>query len=101
MTINDAIRKLQQANESVRSAITKIDEHVEESDYNDMAALVSNAASSLLKAAVHLLEERDEAAFDMLEQADDFLDAAMDVVDEEDLELTDEEEIEGMREDEE
>ena len=103
MAISDAVRRLHQANDGVRTAISKIDEHVGESDYNDMASLIANAASALIQATVHLLEERDEAAFDMLEQADDFLDSAMDIVDvedeDEDLGLTPEEGLEELRDD--
>lgn len=85
MSVDSAIRKLQQANDAARAAVSQIDSLAGESEYNDMASLVANAGAALMRAAVHLLEERDEAAFDLLEQADDYLDAAMDIVDDEDL----------------
>lgn len=80
-TSQEAINQLQQALATTRSAVNTIDNLIAEHDYQDVASLVSQAAASLLESAVLLMQSRDEAAIDALENAEDLLEAVYSIID--------------------
>lgn len=82
-TSQDVIKSLEQAITSTRSAVKQLDDLIVPHDYQDVAALVANAATSLAEAAAYLMQSKDEEAFTALETADDFLDAVYNIIDSE------------------
>ncbi|MDX2162538.1 MAG: hypothetical protein SF162_14540 [bacterium] len=86
MSVNtsaEAVRLLQEALTYARSAQQVIGDLIVEHDYQDVAALVTAAATSLLQSAASLMQSEDEAAVDALGDADDLLDAVWEIIDSE------------------
>lgn len=79
-TSNEAVRRLQQARELTSEAAAIIADLIAPHDYQDVAALVTQAAEALLQAATHLMHADDEAAFAAIELADDHLEAVFEIV---------------------
>ena len=79
-TSAEAIQQLDQALATTRSALNTIENLIAVHDYQDVAQLVTQAAAALLETARLLMESQDEAALDMLENADDLLDTVYDII---------------------
>ena len=79
-TSSEAITLLQQALTTTRSAENTIENLIAVHDYQDVASLVTQAAAALLETATLLMQSQDEAALDMLENADDLLDAVYGII---------------------
>jgi hypothetical protein len=79
-TSTEAVKLLQQALTTTRTAADTIDNLIADHDYQDVAGLVTQAAAALLDAAALLMQSQDEAALAALEHADDFLDAVYDII---------------------
>ena len=79
-TSGEAIHLLEQARTATAAAQKVVDNLIVEHDYQDVATLVSQAATALIDAAILLLQSNDEGALDMLETSDDLLDAVYDIV---------------------
>ena len=80
-TSTEALRQLQQALTSAREAAQVINDLIVEHEYQDVAALVTQAAASLLESAALLMQLQDEPALAALEQADDLLDEVYGIID--------------------
>ena len=80
-TSSEALQRLQDALAKTRAAKQVVNDLIVEHDYQDVAALVTEAAESLLEAAVSLMQSQDEAALNALEQADDLLDSVYAIID--------------------
>lgn len=80
-TSQEAVSQLQQALATTRGAVNTIDNLIAEHDYQDVASLVAQAAASLLESTVLLMQSRDEAAIDALENAEDLLEAVYSIID--------------------
>ncbi|MEZ4670633.1 MAG: hypothetical protein R3E39_22245 [Anaerolineae bacterium] len=80
-TSAEASRLLEQALTTSRSAVNVIDNLIAEHEYQDVASLVTQAASALLESAGLLMQKQDEAALEMLGKADDLLDAVYEIID--------------------
>lgn len=80
-TSSEASRLLEQALATSRSAVDVINNLIAEHEYQDVASLVTQAASALLESAALLMQKEDEAALDILGKADDLLDAVYDIID--------------------
>jgi hypothetical protein len=72
---------LQEARGKAEAAAGVIHDLIVAHDYQDVAALVAQAAGELLAAAEALMKSEDEAALEALERADDLLDAVYDIID--------------------
>lgn len=83
MTSNEAIKQLQQARIATLSAIETINSLIVEHEFQDMAALVSQAAASLIEASMLLLKSQDVDALSEMERADDYIERAYEIIDEE------------------
>ena len=79
-TSAEAISLLEQALATAHSAENTIENLVATHDYQDVASLVTQAAVALLESASLLMKSQDEAALDMLESADDLLDAVYGII---------------------
>ena len=77
----DAIKLLQQAQTHSIDANRAIEDLVAEHDYQDVAMLITQAASALLEAATLLMQLQDEAALDQLEAAEDLIDSVYEIID--------------------
>ena len=77
----DAIKLLQQAQTSANDANRAIEDLVVEHDYQDVAMLITQAASALLESASLLMQLQDEAALDHLEAAEDLIDSVYEIID--------------------
>lgn len=80
-TSAEAANRLQQAIAATQQAHGVIENLIAEHDYQDVAALLTQAAGSLLQSAALLMQSQDEAALEHLETAEDFLDAVYDIID--------------------
>lgn len=80
-TSNEAVNRLQQALDLTNSASSTIENLVAEHDYQDVATLVTHAASQLLEAALAFMNSQDETALDNLESAEELIDAIYDIID--------------------
>lgn len=80
-TSSEAIQLLQEALAKTRAATQVINNLVIEHEYQDVAVLVAQAGAALIEAAVLLLDSKDEAALDSIEQADDLLDSVYKIID--------------------
>ena len=80
-TSTEAAQLLQEALTKTRAATQVINNLVIEHEYQDVAVLVAQAGAALMEAAMLLLDSKDEAALDALEQADDLLDAVYKIID--------------------
>ena len=74
-TSSAAAQLLQEALAKTQAATGVINDLIVEHEYQDVAALVTRAAASLLQSAALLMQSKDEDALNALEQADDLLDA--------------------------
>ncbi len=83
MTSAEAIKQLEQARKTTQSAIQTINTLIVEHEFQDMAQLVGQAADALLEAATLLLRSQDVAALQAMERADDYIERAYEVIDEE------------------
>ncbi len=72
---------LQQALASTREAERVVSDLIVEHEYQDVAALVTQAAIALLQAAALLMQSEGEAAFDQMENAEDLLDSVYNIID--------------------
>lgn len=79
-TSAEAIKVLEQALATTRKAEDTIENLIAEHDYQDVAALVTQAAAALLETAALLMQAQDEAALDMLENADDLIDSVYGII---------------------
>jgi hypothetical protein len=75
-TSTEALRLLQEARGKAEAAAQVISDLIVAHDYQDVAALVTQAAVALLDAAEELMKSQDER-----ERADDLLDAVYDIID--------------------
>lgn len=80
-TSAEAILRLQNALEHTQAAVRIINDLIVEHEYQDVAELVAKAGASLLQSAMLLMQSKDEAALDAIEQADDLLDAVYAIID--------------------
>ena len=80
-TSADAIKLLQQAQTTALDANRAIEDLIVEHDYQDVATLITQAASALLEAATLLMQLQDEAALDQLEAAEDLIDSVYEIID--------------------
>jgi len=74
---------LQQALTSTREAERVVNDLIVAHDYQDVALLVTQAASALLESAALLMQSQGEAAFDEIEKAEDLLDTVYRIIDSE------------------
>ncbi len=72
---------LQQALNSTREAERVVNDLIAAHDYQDVALLVTQAASALLESAALLMQSQGEAAFDEIEKAEDLLDSVYHIID--------------------
>jgi hypothetical protein len=82
-TSGEALKTLEQALTTTRTAVKQLDDLIVPHDYQDVASLVANAAASLLQSAAYLMQSKDEDAFAALEAADDYLDEVYHIIDSE------------------
>lgn len=80
-TSSEAIRLLQDAIKSTKEAERVVKNLIADHDYQDVAALVTQAAAALLESAEQLMKSDDEAGLDALEAADDLLDSIWSIID--------------------
>lgn len=80
-TTPEAIKLLEQALNTTRSAEDMIENLIAVHDYQDVAQVVTQAAAALLESALLLMQSQDEAALDMLENAEDLIDAVYGTID--------------------
>ena len=80
-TSTEASQLLEQALTTSRSAVSVIDNLIAEHEYQDVASLVTQAAAALLESAALLMQKQDEEALDVLDKAEDMLDAVYDIID--------------------
>lgn len=80
-TSNEAVKRLQEAIKAATGAGDVVENLVAEHDYQDVAALLTQAAAALLESASHLMQENDEVALDHLDHAEDLLDAVYEIID--------------------
>lgn len=80
-TSSQAVALLQQAMTQSEQATQTIDNLIVEHDYQDVATLITQAATALLDSAAHLMQSRDEPAWTALERAEDLLDAVYAIID--------------------
>jgi hypothetical protein len=80
-TSSEAIKTLEQASATTTAAVNIIDNLIAEHTYQDVASLAAKAAAALLECANHLMNSQDEAAFESLETADDFLNEIYGIID--------------------
>lgn len=80
-TSSEATRLLQEALARTREASKVIDNLIVEHDYQDVAALVTQAAAALLESASLLMASQDQPALDAIEKCDDLLDQVYSIID--------------------
>ena len=80
-TSSEATRLLQEALTKTREAAKVIDNLIVEHEYQDVAALVAQAAVALLDSATLLLASQDQPAVDAIEKCDDLLDQVYSIID--------------------
>jgi hypothetical protein len=80
-TSSEATRLLQEALTKTREAAKVIDNLIVEHEYQDVAALVAQAAVALLDSATLLLASQDQPALDAIEKCDDLLDQVYSIID--------------------
>ena len=80
-TTTRANELLRQALASSREAEDVINDLIATHDYQDVALLVTQAASALLESAALLMRSEGEEAFDQIEQAEDILDTVYGIID--------------------
>lgn len=80
-TSAEASRLIDQALATTRESTRVIQNLMVAHDYQDVAALVTQAAAALLQSASQLMQMQDEAALASLADADDLLDAVYDIID--------------------
>lgn len=81
-TSAEAVKTLEQASAQARAAISIIEDLIAPNDYQDVAALVAHAGNALLMASALLLQGQDVDALGHIEKADDFLDEAYSIIEE-------------------
>ncbi len=74
------IQKLQQALATTKEATDMIENLIATHDYQDVAALVSQAAATLLESAILMMQSEDEAALEAIEAAEDYIEAIYDII---------------------
>jgi hypothetical protein len=72
---------LQQSLTSAREAERTVTDLIAAHDYQDVAALVTQAAVALLESAALLMQSQAEDAFDQMERAEDLLDSVYSIID--------------------
>lgn len=82
-TTSRASELLQQALASAREAEGVVNDLIAAHDYQDVARLVTQAASALLESAALLIQSEGEAAFDQIEHAEDLLDTVYNIIESE------------------
>lgn len=85
-TSTEAVTRLQGALSATQTAKDVIENLIAPHDYQDVAQLVMQAAEKLLQAATLLMQSDDQQALELVEQAEDLLDAMYEVI-ESDLNL--------------
>lgn len=66
---------------SAREAERTVSDLIAAHDYQDVAALVTQAAIALLESAALLMQSEAESAFDQMERAEDLLDSVYNIID--------------------
>lgn len=85
-TSAEAVTRLQTAQANTQAALSVVENLIAPHDYQDVAALVLQAAEKLLEAATLLMQAEDETALANVELAEDLLDSMYEII-ESDLEL--------------
>lgn len=80
-TSTQAIQLLQDALAKTQAAADVIHNLIAAHDYQDVAELVTKASTSLIESAIFLMQLKDEAGLDALENADDLLDEVYAIID--------------------
>jgi hypothetical protein len=80
-TSSEAVKRLQEAITAAKSAGDVVENLIAEHDYQDVASLITQAASALLECASLLMQGDDEAALDSLDSAEDLLDQVYAIID--------------------
>ena len=71
---------LRQALTSTREAEDVMNDLIVANDYQDVAALVTQAAATLLESAALLMQGQGDDAFDQIERAEDLLDSVYSII---------------------
>ena len=79
-TSSEAVKQLEDALKSAKSAASVIDDLIASHDYQDVAGLTAQAAAALLNATLHFMKNDDESAFTAMEQGEDFIDAVYRII---------------------
>ncbi len=89
MTSSEVVKQLELAQAATQAAINALNSLIVPHDYQDVAAFVAKASLQLLQATHALMQSDDTRAFAAIEQADELLDGAFEIID---SELEDDEE---------
>ena len=89
MTSSEVIRQLEQAQAATQAALSALNGLIVPHEYQDVAVFVAKAAAELLVATHALMQNDDTRAFVAIEQADELIGGAFDIID---SELEDDEE---------
>ena len=79
-TSSEAIKRLENAQNELKAATQVIQNLIAPHDYADVAVFVVRAAEALSRAAIALMGSDDAAAFEAIDQSDDLMDAAFEIV---------------------
>ena len=80
-TSSQVVTFLQQAISLTGQASQTLDNLIVEHEYQDVATLITAAATALLEASAQLMQSQDETAWEALERAEDLLDAVYGIID--------------------
>ncbi|MEL6151106.1 MAG: hypothetical protein AAFV33_19435 [Chloroflexota bacterium] len=79
-TSSEAIKQLQESLAAAQKAADTIENLIATHDYQDIAMLVTHSAAKMLESATLLMEKDDEAALDVLEDAEDLIDEVYKII---------------------
>lgn len=80
-TSTEAIKQLQEAIQKVQASQDVVENLIAVHDYQDVTALVIQSAEALLHSAVAFMQSEDENALDLIEGAEDLLEAMYNIID--------------------
>ena len=80
-TSSEVIKQLQDAIQKVQSSQDVADNLIAVHDYQDVTSLVIQSAEALLHSAVAFMQSEDENALDLIEGAEDLLEAMYNIID--------------------
>lgn len=80
-TSTEAIKQLQDAIQKIQTSQDVVDNLIAVHDYQDVTSLVIQSAEALLHSAVAFMQSEDENALDLVEGAEDLLEAMYNVID--------------------